>query len=152
MNLFSVVWYPINHPMVYGNNVTLFCNTSAVTEDKTTWMKERDVIVHHGVVFNTSKFLEMSDKTGSYLTIIRSTFSDFNISYTCICDVFSYESILYVNNTNFVGNCYLLLIGILSFGHVLLTKISFKYMSSIINIKERLLCTNVFHFFYIMIF
>ena len=91
-------------PVIYGENVSLYCNTSDIDEIKTTWMKESDVIIHHGVVFNQEKYFEESDYNGSTLIIINPTMEDFNISYTCICEFYSYEALLELDERNFVGN------------------------------------------------
>ncbi|CAC5413757.1 unnamed protein product [Mytilus coruscus] len=46
-----VYWKTTDYPIIFGRNVTLFCNTSAVGTRKTTWMKEYDVILHQGLSF-----------------------------------------------------------------------------------------------------
>lgn len=57
-------------------------------------MKKSDVIVHHGLVYYRSKFEEYSVSAGSFLTILNANKSDFGVSYTCIADIFSFDSIL----------------------------------------------------------
>ncbi|VDI04530.1 Hypothetical predicted protein [Mytilus galloprovincialis] len=91
-------------PIIIGGNCTLFCNTTRirVAETKVTWMKNSDVIVHHGLVFYPSKYTAFSSVDGCSVTIINAGAEDFNVSYTCISDVFSYESVLELNDTNYI--------------------------------------------------
>lgn len=90
----QVVWGLTDLPIIFGENVTLFCNTTSIQENHVTWMKESDVIVHHGLVFYRSKFAEYSVSEGSFLTIINANVNDFGVSYTCIADIFSFDSLL----------------------------------------------------------
>lgn len=101
-SILSVYWTIEDLPVIYGRNVTLFCNTSAVGSQKTTWMKESDVILHQGLSFQQDKYSGKEENDGSSLIIINATLSDFNTSYTCLSDVCSYESVLKINSTNFI--------------------------------------------------
>ncbi|CAG2226208.1 unnamed protein product [Mytilus edulis] len=65
-------------------------------------MKKSDVIVHHGLVFYPSKYLEYSSSNGSFLTIIYTGVDDINVSYTCISDVFSFDAVLKLNESNYI--------------------------------------------------
>ncbi|CAC5408108.1 unnamed protein product [Mytilus coruscus] len=67
-------------------NVTLFCNTSAVGLQKTTWMKQFDVILHQGHSFYPDKYYGKEVPNGSSLTIKNISESDLNTSYTCLSD------------------------------------------------------------------
>ncbi|VDI04533.1 Hypothetical predicted protein [Mytilus galloprovincialis] len=98
----KIYWTIEDLPVIYGRNVTLFCNTSAVGSQKTTWMKESDVILHQGLSFQQDKYSGKEENDGSSLIIINATLSDFNTSYTCLSDVCSYESVLKINSTNFI--------------------------------------------------
>lgn len=100
--LFLVYWTIEDLPIIYGRNVTLFCNTSAVGSQKTTWMKQSNVIFHHGLSFQPDKYSGKEESDGSSLIIMNATISDFNTSYTCLSDVYSYESVLEINNSNFI--------------------------------------------------
>ncbi|VDI04537.1 Hypothetical predicted protein [Mytilus galloprovincialis] len=91
----SIVFWEIKDlAITSGGNVTLFCNTTSVPGRKVTWMKKSDVIVHHGLVFYRSKFAEYSVSEGSFLTIMNANETDFGVSYTCIADIFSFDSML----------------------------------------------------------
>ncbi|CAC5425100.1 unnamed protein product [Mytilus coruscus] len=98
----DVVWGITDLPIIFGENVTLFCNTTSIQENRVTWMKESDVIVHHGLVFYRSKFAEYSVSEGSSLTIINTNENDFGVSYTCIADIFSFDSMLELNVSNYI--------------------------------------------------
>ncbi|CAC5381532.1 unnamed protein product [Mytilus coruscus] len=89
-------------PFIYGRNVTLFCNTSAVGLKKTTWMKQSDVILHQGLSFYPDKYTGNEVTDGSSLIIMNATELDFNTSYTCLSDVYSYEADLMINSSNFI--------------------------------------------------
>lgn len=103
-NNFIAVFWEINElPLTLGGNVTLFCNTTSIRGYKVTWMKKSDVIVHHGLVFYRSKFEEVSVSGGSFLTIMNANESDFGVSYTCIADIFSFDSILRSDVLNVSG-------------------------------------------------
>lgn len=104
INLLIVLWSVERLPIIIGGNVTLFCNTTSVNDTKVTWMKESDVIVHHGFVFYSSKYSEYSTLNGSFLTIIHTDINDINVSYTCISDVFSYNAKLKLKQANYIGN------------------------------------------------
>lgn len=103
MNLIAVVWGITDLPIIFGENVTLFCNTTSMQENHVTWMKESDAIVHHGLVFYKSNFSEYSVSEASFLTIINSNENDFGVSYTCIADIFSFASMLDLNISNYIG-------------------------------------------------
>ncbi|CAC5381531.1 unnamed protein product [Mytilus coruscus] len=100
--LFLVYWEVTDHPILHGRNVTLFCNTSAVGTQKTTWMKQSDVILHQSLSFYPDKYTGKEIADGSTLTIANVTFADVNVSYTCLSDVYSYEKVLFINNTDFI--------------------------------------------------
>ncbi|XP_052097984.1 uncharacterized protein LOC127732845 isoform X2 [Mytilus californianus] len=87
---------------IFGSNVTLFCNTSAVGLRKTTWMKQSDVILHQGLSFYPDKYTGNEVTDGFSLIIKNATESDFNTSYTCLSDVYSYEAVLKINSSNFM--------------------------------------------------
>ncbi|XP_071127298.1 uncharacterized protein [Mytilus edulis] len=87
---------------ISGSNVTLFCNTSAEGLQKATWMKQSDVILHQGLSFYTDKYTGIEVKDGSSLIIMNATTSDFDMSYTCLADVYSYEEVLVINSSSFV--------------------------------------------------
>lgn len=97
----KIFWIIEELPIVYGQNVTIFCNTSAIIEYRATWMKESDVIMHHSFSFYPSKYIEKTIIGGSILTILNTDNTDFNISYTCLCGVFSYTRSLQLNSTNY---------------------------------------------------
>ncbi|CAC5408110.1 unnamed protein product [Mytilus coruscus] len=99
----KIYWKEIDYPIILGRNVTLFCNTSAVGTRKTTWMKESDVILHQGLSFYPDKYTGKEVTDGSTLTIVDTTITDFNISYTCLSDVHSYDNVLTINTTNFIS-------------------------------------------------
>lgn len=99
-----VLWSMPRLPIITGGNCTLFSKTTRirVAETKVTWMKNSDVIVHHGLVFYPSKYTAFSSvdgssvtrpelKTSTYLTHVFQMF-------------FSYESVLQLNDTNYIGN------------------------------------------------
>lgn len=99
----TVFWTVQRLPIVIGGNNTLLCDTTSIQETKVTWMKGSDVIVHHGLIFYPSKYMEYSSSNGSYLTIINTGVDDINVSYTCISDVFSFDDVLRLNVSNYVG-------------------------------------------------
>ncbi|CAC5373455.1 unnamed protein product [Mytilus coruscus] len=101
---FSVYWTIEDIPFtcIFGSNVTLFCNTSALGLQKATWMKQSDVIFHQGLSFYPDKYSGEEVYDGSYLIIMNATESDFNTSYTCLSDVHSYEEVLVINSSSFV--------------------------------------------------
>ncbi|CAG2231235.1 unnamed protein product [Mytilus edulis] len=98
----KIYWTMEDLPAIYGRNLTLFCNTSAVGSQKATWMKQSNVILHHGLSFQTDKYSGKDVNDGSSLIIMNATESDFNTSYTCLADIFSYESVLEINSSNFI--------------------------------------------------
>lgn len=102
-NLVAVFWEINTLQITSGGNVTLFCNTTSVPGNKVTWMRKSDVIVHQGLVFYRSKFEEYSVSAGSFLTIMNFNESDFGVSYTCIADIFSFDSILDLDVLNVSG-------------------------------------------------
>ncbi|CAC5399849.1 unnamed protein product [Mytilus coruscus] len=89
-------------PLINGGSIKLFCNTSAVGLQKATWMKQSDVILHNGFSFTPDKYIGKDINDGSFLTIMNTTESDFNSSYTCLSDVHSYEDVLMANSSNFI--------------------------------------------------
>ncbi|CAC5381533.1 unnamed protein product [Mytilus coruscus] len=90
----KVFWEIKDLAITSEGNITLFFYTTSVPGNKVTWMKKSDVIVHHGLVFYRSKFAEVSVSEGSFLTIMNANESDFGVSYTCIADIFSFDSML----------------------------------------------------------
>ncbi|XP_052097982.1 uncharacterized protein LOC127732844 [Mytilus californianus] len=98
----KIYWKETDYPIIFGRNVTLFCNTSAVGTQKTTWMKQSDVILHQGLSFYPDKYTGQDVTDGSTLTIMNTTVTDFNISYTCLSDVHSYDNVLIINTTHFI--------------------------------------------------
>ncbi|XP_071127299.1 uncharacterized protein [Mytilus edulis] len=88
----KVFWEIKDLQITSGGNVTLFCNTTSFPGNKVTWMKKSDVIVHHGLGFYRSKYAEYSVSGGSFLTIMNINENDFGVSYTCISDIFSFDS------------------------------------------------------------
>ncbi|XP_052097966.1 uncharacterized protein LOC127732827 [Mytilus californianus] len=98
----KIYWTIEDLPVIYGRNVTLFCNTSAVGSQKTTWMKVSNVILHHGLSFQPDKYSGKEENDGSSLIIMNVTKSDFNTSYTCLSDVYSFESVLEINSSIFI--------------------------------------------------
>ncbi|CAC5381530.1 unnamed protein product [Mytilus coruscus] len=78
----KIYWTIKDFTFICERNVTLFCNTSAVGFKKTTWMKQSDVILHHGLSFQPEKYSGKEVNDGSSLIIINATESDFNTSYT----------------------------------------------------------------------
>ncbi|VDI57466.1 Hypothetical predicted protein [Mytilus galloprovincialis] len=93
---FTVNWTIRDIPSscIFGSNVTLFCNTSAVGLQKSTWMKQSDVILHQGFSYYPDKYTGNEVTDGSSLIIMNATESDFNTSYTCLSDVYSHEKVL----------------------------------------------------------
>lgn len=96
----KISWTVKDLPFVIGENVTLFCNTSNVGLQKTTWIKQSDVIVHFGFSFYPDKYTAKKITDGSTLTIMNATVTDFNTSYTCLSDEYSYEAVL--NSSNII--------------------------------------------------
>lgn len=86
----------LDYRIVYGRNVTLFCNTSAIGTRKTTWMKQSDVILHQGLSFYPEKYTGNDVTDGSTLTILNVTFADVNVSYTCLSEVFSHDKVFLI--------------------------------------------------------
>ncbi|CAC5373456.1 unnamed protein product [Mytilus coruscus] len=98
----KLFWTVHQLPIMIGGNVTLFCDTTSIRETKVTWMKRSDVIVHHGFVFYSSKYTEYSLNNGSFLKIMNTGVDDINVSYTCISDVFSFDAVLKLNESNYI--------------------------------------------------
>lgn len=102
----TVIWRPLELPIVFGRNFTLYCNTTTINNSEATWMKESDVIAHQGLVFYRYKYAEYSTNDGSFLTIMDTNVSDLDVSYTCISDIFSYERVLELRESNYIGNVF----------------------------------------------
>ncbi|CAC5399862.1 unnamed protein product [Mytilus coruscus] len=101
-NINNVFWTVQRLPIIIGGNNTLLCDTASIKESKVTWMKKSDVIVHHGLVFYPLKYTEYSSIKGSFLNIMNTGVDDINVSYTCISDVFSFDAILKLNESNYI--------------------------------------------------
>ena len=101
-----VNWKPEEIPIVFGEKVTLFCNTSevdGVDRLKTTWMQNTDVVVHRGVSLRPSKFAEQEESDGSSLIIINTNTEDLMANYTCLADIYRFEAKLELNESNYIG-------------------------------------------------
>ncbi|CAC5408105.1 unnamed protein product [Mytilus coruscus] len=80
----------------------MFCNTSEVRSQRITWMKEDNVITHHNFSFYPNKYTGQEEKYGSTLTILNTTDLDFNVTYTCLSDVYSYDAVLWGNSSTII--------------------------------------------------
>ncbi|CAC5415754.1 unnamed protein product [Mytilus coruscus] len=98
----KIYWTIEDLPFIYGRNVTFFCNTSAVGLQKTTWIKQSDVILHQSLSFYSDKYTGKEVNDGSSLTIKNISESDLNTTYTCLSDVYSYEAVVMINSSNFI--------------------------------------------------
>lgn len=93
-----------NPPIVFGGDVVLFCNATIVENcctNTATWMKDFDVIVHHGASADSSKYTEKQHSDGFSLVIKRFEKDDINHQYTCLYDFFSYSAVLTINKHNY---------------------------------------------------
>lgn len=96
---FSVRWNIQSPKIVFGGNVTLFCNTS--TEDNvckgcpTSWFggENSDVLSYNGFTSSNSKYDSITTKDGFGITIKNLTETDLHYPYTC-----SYGFMSFVNN------------------------------------------------------
>lgn len=94
------MWHMVKSPIVLDGDVVLYCNTSVVENcctNTATWMKDFDVIVHHGVSTDSSKYTEEQRSDGFSLIIKKFEKDDINHQYSCLYDFFSYSAVLKVN-------------------------------------------------------
>lgn len=100
----SIKWQILNPPIVFGQDVVLSCNASLAENcctNTATWMKDFDVIVHHGASADYSKYIQ-KQRSDAFLLIIKNfDEDDINHQYTCLYDFFSYSEILKINRKNF---------------------------------------------------
>lgn len=95
----TVRWDIKSPKIVFGGNVTLFCNTSAVDNAckgcPTSWFggKNSDVLSYNGFPSSNSKYASTTAKDGFGITIKNLTEKDLHYPYTC-----SYGFISFVNN------------------------------------------------------
>lgn len=104
INSFLVNWQISNPPIVFGQDVVLFCNTSLAENcctNTATWMKGFDVIVHHGTSTDYSKYIQEKKSYGFLLIIKNFDEEDINQQYTCLYDFFSYSAVLRIDRHNF---------------------------------------------------
>lgn len=100
LNIFSVKWQILNPPIVFGFDVELYCNASVAKDcctNTATWMKDFDIIVHHGASIDASKYIQTQRSDGFSLIITKFNENDINHQYTCLYDFFSYSEVLKLN-------------------------------------------------------
>lgn len=75
----------------------LYCNASGAENcctNTATWMKDFDIIIHHGASIDTSKYNQKQHSDGFSLIIKHFDEDDINHQYTCLYDFFSYSEVL----------------------------------------------------------
>lgn len=104
INLFLVNWQIFNPPIVFGQDVVLFCNTSLAENcctNTATWMKGFAVIVHNAASTDFSKYIEEKRSDGFLLIIKNFDEDDIHQQYTCLYDFYSYSAVLLIDRHNF---------------------------------------------------
>ncbi|CAC5373728.1 unnamed protein product [Mytilus coruscus] len=95
-----VTWQILNPPIFFGEDVVLYCNASVAQHcctNTATWMKDFDIIVHHGASIDTSKYIQQQRSDGFSLIITKFNEDDINHQYTCLYEFLSYSEVLKLN-------------------------------------------------------
>lgn len=92
--------WEVKEPFIFGENGTLICFTN---KSGTTWMQSNDVVAHNGVSFDSTKYsvLEENDQH-SILNVIHVNQQDFNVTYTCLSELYSESKLLMRTEDNFI--------------------------------------------------
>lgn len=104
IDYFSVTWEIMEPPIVLGKNVILYCNASVAENcctNTATWMRDYEVIVHHGSSINSSKYIQIQRSDGFLLVIKRFDEADTDHQYTCLYDFYSHSADLRIDENNF---------------------------------------------------
>ena len=91
-------------PVVFGESATLFCNLSAIRDccsNQVTWMRNLNVIVHHGSSVNSSKYVQSSSYQGFFLQIEHFEEDDLYVKYSCLYDFLTVSKVLELDENEF---------------------------------------------------